>query len=123
LVPLEMCERRLVFPVKVEGTRLQLAMSDPMDHTLVAEIEFKTGVRLAPMIALESSIKNAIFESRRALKSGLKKIMPNVQRAKDQRPSPPSAPPPGAAPAASDDSRPVPVLPVRPLNEAQEKAL
>ena len=60
-VPLELCERHLVFPVRVEGTRLQLAMSDPMDHTLVSEIEFKTGVRLAPMIALESSIKNAIM--------------------------------------------------------------
>jgi DNA-binding response OmpR family regulator len=123
IIPLELCERHLVFPIKVEGTRLQLAMSDPLDQTLVSEIEFKTGVRLAPMIALESSIKNAIFESRRALKSGLKKIMPNVQRAKDQRPAAPVAPPPGAVPAPSDDSRPVPVLPVRPLNEAQEKAL
>src|SRR5262245_7344642 len=80
LLPLELCERHLVFPVRVDGTRLQLAMSDPMDHTLVAEIEFKTGVRLAPMIALESSIKNAIVEARRALKAGQKSIAPNVQR-------------------------------------------
>ena len=38
VVPLDMCERSLVFPVRVEGTRLQLAMSDPMDHALVSEI-------------------------------------------------------------------------------------
>ena len=66
VVHLDVCERHLVFPVKVEGTRLQIAMSDPLDHVLVTEIEFKSGVRLAPMIALESSIKNAISEARRA---------------------------------------------------------
>jgi type IV pilus assembly protein PilB len=43
LLPLDLCERHLVFPVRIEGTRLQLAMSDPMDHTLVAEIEFRRG--------------------------------------------------------------------------------
>ena len=126
IIPLELCERHLVFPIKVEGTRLQLAMSDPLDQTLVSEIEFKTGVRLAPMIALESSIKNAIFESRRALKSGTRRIMPNVQRAKDQRPGAAALPPPAAAtasPPAEDGSRPVPVMPMRQLNEAQEKAL
>jgi DNA-binding response OmpR family regulator len=83
VLPLDLCERHLVFPVKVEGTRLQVAMSDPMDHVLVSEIEFKTGVRLAPMIALESSIKNAIIEARRALKAGQRRIVPNVQRPRD----------------------------------------
>jgi DNA-binding response OmpR family regulator len=83
VLPLDLCERHLVFPVKVEGTRLQVAMSDPVDHVLVSEIEFKTGVRLAPMIALESSIKNAIIEARRALKAGQRRISPNVQRPRE----------------------------------------
>jgi DNA-binding response OmpR family regulator len=83
VLPLDMCERHLVFPVRVEGTRLQVAMSEPTDHVLVSEIEFKTGVRLAPMIALESSIKNAIVEARRAMKAGQRRILPNVQRPKD----------------------------------------
>jgi DNA-binding response OmpR family regulator len=83
VVPLELCDRHLVFPVKVEGTRLQLAMSDPMDHGLVSEIEFKTGVRLAPMIALEASIKNAILEARRGLKAGQRRITPNIQRQRE----------------------------------------
>jgi len=94
LVPLELCERHLVLPVRIEATRLQLAMADPLDQTLVSEIEFKTGARLAPMIALEASIKNAILEARRALKAGLKKITPNVQRSRE-----PPAPLPGAAAA------------------------
>src|SRR5262249_57983854 len=96
VIPLELCERHLIFPVRVEATRLQLAMSDPMDHVLVSEIEFKTGVRLAPMIALESSIKNAIVEARRAQKAGSRKISPSMHRAK-----PSDAPAPGAAVAAA----------------------
>jgi DNA-binding response OmpR family regulator len=81
-IPLELCERHLVFPIRVEGARLLLAMSDPTDHSLVSEIEFKTGVRLAPMIALEASIKNAILEARRALKAGRRTIVPTVQRSR-----------------------------------------
>jgi DNA-binding response OmpR family regulator len=80
-VPLDLCERHLVFPIKVQGTRLQIAMADPNDQKLVSEIEFKTGARLAPMIALDASIKNAIVEARRALKTGQKTVRPNVQKA------------------------------------------
>jgi DNA-binding response OmpR family regulator len=101
LVPLELCERHLVFPVRMEGTRLQLAMSDPMDRTLVSEIEFKTGVRLAPLIALESAIKHAVSEARRALKAGQRTIVANVQKRRD-------APPTVAAPVAGPAS-PIPV--------------
>ena len=97
VVPLELCERHLVFPIRVEGTRLQLAMSDPMDHGLVSEIEFKTGVRLAPMIALEASIKNAILEARRAIKAGHKKISPNVQKSRPVQPVAAAAPQPQSA--------------------------
>lgn len=109
VVPLDMCERSLVFPVRVEGTRLQLAMSDPMDHALVSEIEFKTGVRLAPMIALEASVKNAILEARRALKAGQRRITPNVQRPREARP----ATPPAAAvvtPSTPEAIAPIPVV-------------
>jgi len=103
VVPLELCERHLVFPVRMEGTRLQLAMSDPMDRTLVSEIEFKTGARLAPMIALESAIKHAVSEARRALKAGQRTMVANVQKRRDV--TPPPVPPAGApAPAG-----PIPV--------------
>ncbi|HET9315148.1 MAG TPA: response regulator [Vicinamibacteria bacterium] len=116
VVPLDMCERSLVFPVRVEGTRLQLAMSDPMDHALVSEIEFKTGVRLAPMIALESSVKNAILEARRALKSGTRRITPNVQRPRDSRPAAPVDSTPATAPLPA---APIPIVPL----EEKERAV
>lgn len=109
VIPLDLCERSLVFPVRVEGTRLQLAMSDPMDHALVSEIEFKTGVRLAPMIALESSVKNAILEARRGLKSGQRRITPNVQRPRETPAEPGPPPAPALEPGAEAPMAPIPV--------------
>jgi CheY-like chemotaxis protein len=90
LVPLKLCERHQVFPIRVEGTRLQLAMADPSDQLLVSEIEVKTGVRLQPMIALEAAVKNAIAEARRALRDGRRRIQPNMQRGRehDELPTP-----------------------------------
>ena len=111
VVPLELCERHLVFPLQVEGTRLQLAMADPLDRTVISEIEFKTGVRLAPLIALESAIKNAVIEARRALKSGQRQINPNVQKPREG-PSPAPAP-------APEEMKPVPVVPL----EEKERAV
>jgi DNA-binding response OmpR family regulator len=111
VVPLELCERHLVFPLQVEGTRLQLAMADPLDRTVISEIEFKTGVRLAPLIALESAVKNAVIEARRALKSGQRQINPNVQKLREE-PSPAPAP-------APEEMKPVPVVPL----EEKERAV
>ena len=120
VVPLELCERHLVFPIKVEGTRLQLAMSDQLDHGLVSEIEFKTGVRLAPMIALEASVKNAILEARRAIKAGKRRIAPNVQKS---RPVP--APPRAAAadPTASGPAQPRAPIKLVPLEERERAVI
>jgi DNA-binding response OmpR family regulator len=111
-VHLDVCEKHLVFPVKMQGTRLQIAMSDPLDHVLITEIEFKSGVRLSPMIALESSIKNAISEARRAIKAGQRKIVPK----------PRETPPPFPAVAAGAAAEPVPPAPLSKL-EARERAV
>jgi len=119
ILPIELCERHLVFPVRVEGTRLQVAMSDPTDHVLVSEIEFKTGVRLAPMIALESAIKNAIIEARRALKAGGKRITPNVQRPRDGEKAQAAQASPLAPAARPDDPTPLPLSPL----EEKERAI
>jgi len=99
-VPLDLCERHLVFPVRVEGTRLQLAMSDPLNQVLVSEIEFKTGVRLAPMIALESSLRSVIVEARRAQRTGRASISAPAPRPPEAPPTPdkPAPPPPTATP-------------------------
>ena len=116
-VSLDLCERYLVFPVNLRGDYLQLAVADPLDRVMVADLEIKIGP-LAPLIALEASIKNAIVEARRALREGRKTIAPNVQRRRDGGPVPASA-------AADEKARQVPEtpLPVTPLDQRTEKAV
>jgi DNA-binding response OmpR family regulator len=119
-VPLELCDRHLIFPIKMQGTRLQVAMADPNDLKLVSEIEFKTGTRLAPMIALDASIKNAIVEARRALKTGQKTIRPNVQKAQAMRAGAAGAPgAEGGGAGAPRTGEPETIV----LNEVEELAI
>lgn len=133
LVPLKLCERHQVFPVRVEGTRLQLAMSDPSDQLMVSEIEVKTGVRLQPMIALEAAIKNAIVEARRALRDGRRRIQPNMQRGRelDELATPSGGFPVPLAGAAARTATPtpepapaaVPLSPLEPREPTQIESL
>lgn len=127
LVPLKLCERHQVFPVRVEGTRLQLAMADPSDQLLVSEIEVKTGVRLQPMIALEAAIKNAITEARRAMRDGRRRIQPNMQRGRegDEMPTPSAGLPVPLTPAGGPERTPsaVPLSRLEPREPTQVESL
>ena len=79
LVPLALCEEHLVFPIRVERGHLLLAMHDPLDRVLIEQIERGQGVRVAPCVALEVSLKYAIEEARRALQDQRSTITANVQ--------------------------------------------
>ncbi len=78
LVPLVVCDRKLVFPIRLEGDLLQLAMADPLNQDLVAELAQAHQVRLRPCIALEASIKNAIEEAAVAVKAGRRTFTPSA---------------------------------------------
>jgi CheY-like chemotaxis protein len=78
LVPLVVCSRMLVFPVRLEGGLLQLAMADPLNQEVVAELAQEHLVRLKPCIALEASIKNAIEEAAVAIKAGRRSFTPSA---------------------------------------------
>ena len=78
LVPLVACNSKLVFPVRLEGGLLQLAMADPLNQELVAELAQEHQVRLRPCIALEASIKNAIEEAAAAVKAGRRTFTPSA---------------------------------------------
>ncbi len=79
LVPLDTCQRNLVLPVRIEANRVQLAMSDPTDQKLVSHLEFASGARIQPLVALESSLKYAISEARKAVKAGQRTMTVNIQ--------------------------------------------
>ena len=78
LIPLVVCNNKLVFPVRIEDGLLQLAMADPLDQELVAELAREHHVRLRPCIALEAAIKNAIEEAAFAVKAGRRTFKPSA---------------------------------------------
>lgn len=86
LVPLELCEKHMVFPVRIAGGRLVLAMKDPLDAKLVAEIERQRSIRLEPTVALEVSLRHTVREAQEALRAKRAKIIPDVHRALDPLP-------------------------------------
>lgn len=60
-IPKEMALRLEALPVRQEKDRLFVAMTDPMDMETIEEIEKITGLAVVPMVAPQSSIKEAIL--------------------------------------------------------------
>lgn len=56
----EMAMRLEVLPIKQEKDRIFVAMSDPMDLEAIEELERVTGLSIVPMVAPQSSIREAI---------------------------------------------------------------
>jgi len=54
------CLEKDILPLRLEGSVLVLAMSNPYDLTIIDELGFKLGKRIRAMLAVESAIKRAI---------------------------------------------------------------
>src|SRR5580658_1657464 len=107
LVPREMCESHQILPVLVREDRIFLAMANPKDKRVLDELEFVTGKKVYPYIALTGTLARTIvlaFEARAANKTHY--LGPNVRQETLQqlglapKPAPanprPPAPPPDA---------------------------
>lgn len=51
---------KLVFPLKIEGRTLHLAMSNPLDIDFQSDFSFKTGYNISPCVSSPDEIKAAI---------------------------------------------------------------
>ncbi len=60
LVPLDVVQQHLVLPVRKTTSRLNLAMVDPTNSSLLDELRFRTGLHVIPMVATESDVRMAI---------------------------------------------------------------
>lgn len=70
LFPREVALQHVVFPIEVTGEHLTLAMSDPTSSQVIDEIEFVTGRKVFPNVALDDAIKAAIEEGYRLKERG-----------------------------------------------------
>jgi CheY-like chemotaxis protein len=65
LIPEDIARRHLILPILVQDDRLFLAMADPTDQRVLEEIEFVTGRRIHPYVALHGALQEAIGEAYR----------------------------------------------------------
>jgi DNA-binding response OmpR family regulator len=60
LVPFEIAKQHLILPVLVKDDRMVLAMAKPDERRTIDEIEFVTGKRVMPYVALPDSLADVI---------------------------------------------------------------
>lgn len=60
VVPREVAEAHKILPVLVKGDRVFLAMADPSDKRVIDELEFVTGKKVYPYVALTGNLLKAI---------------------------------------------------------------
>ncbi len=63
LLPRDIAERHLILPVLSRGERLFVAMANPKEKKVIDELEFVTGKRVYPYVALESHLAATISEA------------------------------------------------------------
>jgi CheY-like chemotaxis protein len=60
LIPVEMARERAVFPLRLEGDQLLLAVASPDQRESIEELEFVTGKTITPLVALDHVIRMVI---------------------------------------------------------------
>ena len=60
LVPSEIAQKHMIVPISRTGSVLTVAMADPSNIFAIDDIKFMTGFKVEPVVAAETSIKNAI---------------------------------------------------------------
>ncbi|HEX5100189.1 MAG TPA: response regulator [Polyangiaceae bacterium] len=63
LLPREIAEKHLILPVLMREDRLFVATANPREHKVLDELEFVTGKKVYPYVALESSLSVVIEQA------------------------------------------------------------
>jgi len=70
LIPAEIARQHSILPILVKEDRIFLAMSEPNDRRVVDEIEFVSGLRVFPYVAVPDALGNVIDTAYRLLEKG-----------------------------------------------------
>lgn len=128
LIPFDIARQHAILPFSVRDGHLFLAMADPSDARVIEEIEFVTGRKVFPYVAIASALEQAIEEAYRRHEQGeahyvgphapddyletlgLRREAPVPPRRKPKRaPSNPRVSPPGPPPDAVLTTEPEPI--------------
>jgi DNA-binding response OmpR family regulator len=134
VVPREVADTHRILPVLMRGDRLFLAMADPHDKRVIDELEFVTGKKVYPYIAVHTTLTKTTAAAYEAKERGERHYLgprvpqetlrqlglaPSASPASAQAPPPPPekrAPPPPGNPA------PAPAKPAQPRPAAAGQA-
>ncbi|MCS6800057.1 MAG: response regulator [Myxococcota bacterium] len=70
LFPEEVARQHLILPIGVIDEQILLAMADPNDRRVIDEVEFVTGKRVRPYVALHDALATVIDEAYRRAAAG-----------------------------------------------------
>lgn len=59
-LPAAFCRQRKVLPLGAQGRSLRLAMADPLDHSTIQDVEFKTSKWIVAVVASETAIMDML---------------------------------------------------------------
>ena len=96
LVPREVAESSRILPVLARDDRLFLAMANPRDKRVIDELEFVTGRRVYPYVAITSTLERTIAAAYGARECGESQYV--GPQAPPPAPGPRSEPPRGSTP-------------------------
>ena len=109
VVPRNVAETQRILPVLVRGDRIFLAMADPRDKRVIDELEFVTGKKVYPYIAVHSTLARTIAAAYEAKTRGERHYLgPHVPEETLRHLG-------IGAPAASAEAPPAPPPPAPPL--------
>jgi type IV pilus assembly protein PilB len=60
LVPQKLAAQHVIIPLRLEGSKLTVAMADPLDYFAIDELRMATGLRIEPVIASKDELLRAI---------------------------------------------------------------
>jgi type IV pilus assembly protein PilB len=63
LISRKQAESKLILAIGRQERRLRLAMANPLDHGAIADVRFRTGLDVVPVIATEPDIRKAIEQN------------------------------------------------------------
>ena len=107
LIPREIAEAHLILPALVRDDRIFLAMATPSDRRVIDELEFVTGKKVYPYVALSSTLERTIKAAYEAKVAGeAYYVGPNVPAETLKQL--------GLAPSADSDPKVVAQAPARP---------
>src|SRR5437016_899333 len=60
LLPSDFCRKRKIAPLTLQGKILRIAFVDPMDYATTQDVEFRTGKRVAAVVATETFLQSLL---------------------------------------------------------------